>query len=73
MEILTEALARVFDPVALGLLGAGVVIGLILGALFALTILDALPAVIAFAVTMAVLMIALLIFRFCFCCRIRRC
>ena len=44
-------------------------IGLILGAIFAERIFSALAAVIVFAVTMAVVIIALMIFRNCRCCR----
>lgn len=42
-------------------------LGLILGAVFFPVILTALPAVIAFAVVMAVLIIATLILRYCMC------
>lgn len=48
-------------------------LGLILGAVFADVILLALPAVIVFAVVMAVLILALAIYRYCICCRSRRC
>jgi hypothetical protein len=48
-------------------------VGLILGAVFAEEILPALPAVIAFAAVMAVLILALVVYRYCLCCRNRRC
>ncbi|MGI6239543.1 MAG: hypothetical protein ACOYI5_07940 [Christensenellales bacterium] len=48
-------------------------LGLILGAVFSAVILPALPAVIVFTVTMAVLIIAILIIRYCYCCRLNRC
>lgn len=46
-------------------------LGLILGAVFAFTIILALPAVIVFAAVMAVLILALLVYRYCLCCRFK--
>lgn len=43
-------------------------LGLILGALNVIVILAALPAVVTFAVVMLVLIVALLIYKFCACC-----
>ena len=48
-------------------------VGLILGAVFVAVILPALPAIIVFAAVMAVLILALAIYRHCLCCRNRRC
>jgi len=46
-------------------------LGLILGAVFVATILPALPAIIVFAAVMAVLILALLVYRYCLCCRFK--
>jgi hypothetical protein len=48
-------------------------VGLILGAVFSAAILPALPAVIVFDAVMAVLILALVVYRYCLCCRNRRC
>lgn len=51
----------------------GTSLGLIFGTLFAADLLIAIPALIIFAAVMAVLIVALLIYRYCMCCRGRRC
>ena len=48
-------------------------VGVIIGATIADLVLPALPAIIIFAVVMAIAILAVLIYRYCLCCKVRRC